>query len=129
MQIEFFSEMDYKDIFLKILFLWCLSFLNYSAKAADIKNDNLSPTNITANDLWEKANHAFQRHEHAASMDYLEKALSIFGEQQKWNEYVLVLCKIAENLDKLERFEEMKDKAEEAVEDDTSFTRDAQRAD
>ena len=65
-------------------------------------------TPSTANQLWEKGNIAFQQYEHHASLNYLKKALVLFKEQEQWSEYVLVLCKMAENLDKLERFEEMK---------------------
>ena len=73
-------------------------------------------TPSTANQLWEKGNIAFQQYEHHASLNYLKKALVLFKEQEQWSEYVLVLCKMAENLDKLERFEEMKQASQQAVE-------------
>ncbi|MFK7904363.1 MAG: CHAT domain-containing protein [Chitinophagales bacterium] len=69
-----------------------------------------------ASQLWEQGNDAFQEYNHEESIVFLKKALTLFEEQEKWSECVLIRCKIAENLDKLQKFEEMKKTSEQTVE-------------
>ena len=89
---------------------------------------NSPSTTSTANQLWKKGNVAFQQYEHESSLTYLNQALTILEEEEQWSEYVLVLCKIAENLDKLERFEEMKQASEQAVEVGCKYLEENERA-
>ncbi|MGB1241847.1 MAG: hypothetical protein ACPG49_04960, partial [Chitinophagales bacterium] len=70
----------------------------------------------TASQLWEKGNNAFLKYNHQESIVHLKEALNLFEGEEQWSECVLVRCKIAENLDKLQRFEEMKEASEQAVE-------------
>ena len=92
-----------------------------------VEANTVSATSI-ANQLWKKGNVAFQEYEHESSLIYLNQALTIFEEEEQWSEYVLVLCKIAENLDKLERFEEMKQMSEQAVEVGCKYLEEDERA-
>ena len=100
----------YFKLFFLLLFFYSCEFLTATTDGAD---PNVS---MIAYQLWEKGNINFQVYEHEASLTYLQKALILFEEREQWSNYVLVLCKIAENLDKLQRFEEMKEISKQAVE-------------
>ncbi len=65
---------------------------------------------------WRKGENAFQEYEYNRSLELFNKAAKNFKKSENWRDYVLVLCRIAENQDKLELFSEMRATGEEAVE-------------
>lgn len=113
----------YQKLFLLLPFFFSLQCIN----GAPNISSKTSPL-TTAQLLWSKGNDAFQKHDYNNSLLYLRKALPLFEEQQQWGSYVLVLCKIAENLDKLEEFEEMKRASQRAVNVGCEFLKEEDKA-
>ncbi len=77
---------------------------------------------------WRKGENAFQEYEYNRSLELFNKAAKNFKKSENWRDYVLVLCRIAENQDKLELFSEMRATAEEAVEAACRYLQENERA-